>query len=432
MNIENIKCCDLFSFESKQDKKQYVLLSFFGKKNKKLDRTKQYGKKLFTFNDCSVSFISSKINEFLEKDNLELELFSLDIGFSKNIANGIEYKKSNNSLSVKNNKKGVDFIFSKVENLKCNIVKEHKINNENNENNEDSECFSVFLGCKVIQGKEHVYVLEMKNKNKLIKRISGFKFCSENSFIEFIAKEIIKLDYLFENKIKLKVKNSKDTFEGVFRKRFIKLVSGVIIKKDKENLSKLFSKDLEKEYDDLIFKLEEYKKEITNKEKYNILYTDGSALTSKKGKKYLSGAFILSTDKGYLHGTEVKQIGYKDKTDINYAEYIALYIGVKEIIDKKLTNKKLSIIVDSDIVYDFLIELKNKKEIFMFNSVIEYKVKELLVLIDFNFDVISIKSHKKNTNENIHKHNKAVDALAYNAIVKKVNQETDLKLKRRV
>lgn len=185
-----------------------------------------------------------------------------------------------------------------------------------------------------------------------------------------------------------------------------------------KNVETLNNEISNKTITDLKEKITKIKENATKTEDNDVLYTDGSSI-KVENKSFISGAFLFHTENGYRHGSEVLSFHNSQAISSNEAEFLALYLGLKDYLNFK-TNKKLSIVTDSDTVHNFLTLLLNNEEQqtkTIFDNITKYRIKQLLSEIGYNYQSIVIKSHKKNDNDLITKHNKAVDRLAYNSII---------------
>lgn len=163
-----------------------------------------------------------------------------------------------------------------------------------------------------------------------------------------------------------------------------------------------------------------------------ILSTDGTAFDKeivkfRLNKSFVGGAYIIESinDDGIVERISSNRfMAMESNVELsNVGEFIALTDGLNRIIDAGMENNEISIILDSDLVFSCLEQIKNKN----YNFPIEYKAyaDELMLLINKNniqFEAVVMKSHQNQQNHSfneIHKlteMNMMVDKLTRNGV----------------
>ena len=418
--------CDLFSY--KEEDKTYVMLSFFKKKSGKPQRHIQFDKKIFIFENKNVNQIAETITHYLTSNNIEVTLYKLGNSLSEEIVLATKYISQKQNLSEIVNKKGV---YSLLTALKHPNKKDYEYKNH---------TLHISISNHMISSKEYAYTLsafnslacQYKNDNVIFKD-KQLILADRHQFLSvlttnintFISDNDLATQY---NKIQFNFQYTYEGFEKDF-KCFFKSKSKI---KDMSFVNRAF-KDFEitkQNKQEFQKKILDIKSKLIDVEANHVLYTDGSVLDFKN-KRYVSGAYIIHTEFGYKYGSKVLDFQHNEKYNSLESEYLAFYLGLKELVDLGLIDKKLTFVLDCDSVVNFLNETKNNnQEECILDSILLYKIKKLLKIINHNYNAISIKSHKQNSNNIISKHNRSVDRLAFNSILKHLetnNIKHDLK-----
>jgi hypothetical protein len=324
-------------------------------------------------------------------------------------SNEFELKKINEIFNK--NLKYLDVTTYSDKSLKMNYLKIEEYNSKEdllNKNNKlDSEEF--FYNCTMPHFQKKCFDLLLKK----IKNKSNEKFAIRTNFTGknhnlFNNEDLVALDSFMSN---------ADNIGNYF---------GTI--SENNDLTELEQSD----YKIKIMEQSDRKMlERTDLSKYNVLYTDGSTFKDKEEKVYLSsGAFILDTEnKDSLKGVNVEKTNGGD-----YGEVMGAYFGILEVVNNKLFDKPLSLIMDSD---NLSISIENSLKglpLSEINLHSNHKFREMMKLIKENeleIKTFIIKSHI-NSKDDIYLKNKEVDMMAINSIKKKLEENnTPNKLKKR-
>jgi hypothetical protein len=408
--------CDIFSYNDK--KNIHVLLSFFQFSDTRARRYIQFDKKIFSFKVSEKNNIPQIINLYLKENYSDLFVYALKKSFAMEIATSIEVKKELQSLSTEINKIGLFALLSKINHQKSTSFKPNKNNVE------------VSISTANLANKEYAYKITInKSKsaqfsgNKTSFEENEFCFMSKDDFEKYVINKIVTHKSILScDRITLNLsfvsKNQRTILISLLKKS-LKSNIDKNIPINCEHISMENIRITDKDREIHIENIEKYKNKCLELNNNHILYTDGSVI-GLKSNKYICGAYLIHNEKGYKHGSEVLDFNSNNPHNSGEAELLAFYLGLNEMVKLGLTDKMITFITDSDVLSDF-IQTQNDYKTTVLDNVVKYKISKLLKIIGKNYNLITIKSHKTNSNKIIEKHNNAVDRLAYNSIVDFLN-----------